>query len=642
MFIPETMQKLNIFVKKGDLKPAAVALARLGRLHLSGGGDEHWSDRTPEWRSLVDAFEDHKHRLEKLAQALQITDRQGQPPQDLDPREDPDPIDQSLQEIESTVGDWRKNHRQAQNDAEQVGNRIREMHLLAGLETPIEEIRTSEYLHRVVGTIPRKNLENLKVVLFRVPFVIIPIRVEDPRVLVVAATSRNFREILDRALRAIFFEPVSLEVDVRGQPAEVLDALQRQQAECEQRLADLDKARADLAERFAPRLAGLRDRIEADLRVARAVTGFDRHGDVFLISGWIPQRSVDALMTAVESATEGRSDVELVTPVPGGRRRTPTFLRNPRILRPFEKIVAIFGYPDYGEIDPTPLVAFSFVLMYGMMFGDVGHGLMLATLGVLLQRRFAAKAAAVGSVLVTAGLSATVFGFLYGSVFGREDVLPALWLHPLGSILEILTASIVAGIGLINIGFLIHLLKSVRIRNWGAFFFDRNGMAGIGLYWAIMGGGYAALRQELPLSVLAVLIAAPAVLVFLQEPLARLVAGERPLIEEDWGTFGAQAFFETFETLMRFVSNSLSFVRLGAFAVAHAAFIGVVFSVAEIGGEMLRWPILLIGTLLVVGFEGLIVGIQALRLEYYEFFSKFYQGGGRRFAPLRLPETNLD
>lgn len=641
MFVSEKMQKLNIFVKKADLKSAVVTLAKLGQLHLSRSGEEDWSDRTPEWRRLVDTFEDRKHRVHELTQTLRIENLPAQPLQEIDPEQDPDAIDATLQKIEAAIEDWQEKYRQARKNAERCRNQIVEMRLLSGLDTPVEALRETEYLHRVFGTIPRESLENLKVVLFRVPFVIIPIQVEDRRVLVAAATSRNYREILERALQVIFFEPVSVDADLRGRPAEVLPRLEQQRAECEQRLADLEEKRADLAKRFARRLSGMHDRIEGNLRVARAVTGFDRQGDVFLISGWIPQTSVDAVMTSVQTATDGRADLELVTPLPGGRRRIPTLVRNPALLRPFEKITATFGYPDYGEIDPTPLVAVSFVLMYGMMFGDIGHGLMLAALGVWIRQRFV-DSAAVGTVLMAAGISASIFGFFYGSLFGREDILPALWLHPLDSILEILTASIIAGVALINIGFLIHVVKTLRIRNWGALFFDRNGLSGICLYWAVVGGGYAVFRQALPVAVLAAVMALPAVLIFLQEPLTRLVSGERPLVEENWATFGVQALFETFETLIRFVSNTLSFVRLGAFAVAHAGFVGVVFSLAETGGEMLRWPVILIGTLIVVGFEGLIVGIQALRLEYYEFFGKFYQGGGRPFAPLRLPETGMD
>jgi len=570
---------------------------------------------------------------------LQIADGSSPGSPGLRPHQDTELVDQTLEEIERQVERWQDERRRIEKQSERLQNLIRETQLLSGLDTPIEEIRKPEYLHRLVGTIPRRNLENLKVVLFRVPFVIIPLSTGAQRVLIVAATSRNYSEILERALQIIFFEPVTLEEEMRGAPAEALQRFEQQKADCDRQRVELEQERAALAEDWAHRLVGLRYRIESNLRVARAVTGFDRHENVFLISGWIPERAVDSVMTTVANATEGRADIEMVTPLPGGRRRVPTFLRNPLFLRPFEKIVSTFGFPEYEEIDPTPLVAISFILMYGMMFGDVGHGLMLAGIGVWIRRRFDSESGVIGTVLTTAGLSAAVFGFLYGSFFGREDILPALWLHPLESIGQILIASVLAGIVLINIGFSIHLVKTIRTRNWGSFLFGRSGVAGIGLYWALVGGGYAAFHEKLPLEILAVLVAAPTVAIFLQEPLMRLVSGERPLVEESWATFGAQAFFETFETLIRFVSNTLSFVRLGAFAVAHAGFIGVVFALAETGGELLQWPVLLLGTLLVVGFEGLIVGIQALRLEYYEFFGKFYQGGGRRFAPLRLPDS---
>jgi len=639
MFFPEKMRKVNIFVTKDDVEAATVALARSGQLHLSRGGDEEWSDRTPGWRKLVDACENRRHRAGKLAEILKVSDAAPEAEQNLPPLQDKKDIDSILREIEEPVEDWRNERREVENEFKRLRNLIQEIRLLTGLDTPIEEIRKPEYLHRVIGTIPREDLENLKVVLFRVPFVIIPISAEGQRVLIVAATSRNHAEILDRALQVLFFEPVSLEEDLRGRPADALQRYERRQNDCKQRLADLERRRTAMRERFARRLAGLQHRIEADLRVARAVTGYDRHGDVFLISGWIPEDAVETVMTTVATATDGRADVELLEAVPGGRRPVPTFLRNPRLLKPFEKIVSTFGFPGYGEVDPTPLVAVSFLLMYGMMFGDVGHGLMLTAAGLLIRRRYREKAAAIGSILIAAGLSAAVFGALYGSIFGLEHILPHLWLHPLDSILEILSASVVAGIILINIGFTAHLIKTIRVRSWSALLFSRSGLAGIGLYWTLVGGGYAAVLGVMAPKVLMVLVFIAAAVVFLREPLGRLVSGERPLVEEDWASFGVQSFFETFETVIGYVSNTLSFVRLGAFAVAHAGFIGVVFSLAEISGEVLRWPVILVGTLIVVGLEGLIVGIQALRLEYYEFFGKFYEGGGRSFSPMRLSET---
>jgi V/A-type H+-transporting ATPase subunit I len=126
------------------------------------------------------------------------------------------------------------------------------------------------------------------------------------------------------------------------------------------------------------------------------------------------------------------------------------------------------------------------------------------------------------------------------------------------------------------------------------------------------------------------------------EMLKRLVDGHRPLIVGGLGTYAIQAIFELFETLVSFLSNSLSYVRVGAFAVAHVGLSAVVFILAGLAGpshSIGYWLVIVLGNLFIVGFEGLIVGIQTMRLEYYEFFSKFFTGGGMRYDPLTLLST---
>ena len=142
-----------------------------------------------------------------------------------------------------------------------------------------------------------------------------------------------------------------------------------------------------------------------------------------------------------------------------------------------------------------------------------------------------------------------------------------------------------------------------------------------------------------------VLTAVGAVAILFSDVFKRLVANERPLIEGGIATYAIQAFFELFETMISFLSNSLSFVRVGAFAVAHGFVSGVIFTMADlvspVGHNIFWFLIVAIGTIVVVGFEGLIVGIQTMRLEYYELFSKFFKGGGLKYEPL-LVNTIVD
>jgi V/A-type H+-transporting ATPase subunit I len=307
-------------------------------------------------------------------------------------------------------------------------------------------------------------------------------------------------------------------------------------------------------------------------------------------------------------------------------------------------LVTTYARPQYGEVDPTIVIALIFPVLFGAMFGDAGQGLVLAGLGWLLASRKVKSLkgmASLGPIVIACGVMATIFGFLYGSFFGFEDIIPALWKHPVENIMEILILTIIVGVVLLSVGFLISIFNAFKLRDWGKLFFDHYGLAGLVLYWSLVGLAAGALVGNFPIpaTVFIPFAIIGGVGVMLSEMWKNLVEGHRPLIEGGLGTFAFQAFFEVFETLISFFSNSLSFVRVGAFAVAHGSLSAVFFILADLASPshgIGYWFVFLIGNIFIVGFEGLIVSIQTMRLSYYEFFGKFFSGGGKRFEPLTL------
>jgi V/A-type H+-transporting ATPase subunit I len=207
--------------------------------------------------------------------------------------------------------------------------------------------------------------------------------------------------------------------------------------------------------------------------------------------------------------------------------------------------------------------------------------------------------------------------------------------------MQILVVAIGAGVVLLTVGFLLGILNAWRARDWGRLLFDHNGVAGLVLYWTLIGLSAAIFVRGFPVRPLVFVV--PAVVagltVMFSELLTRLIAGHRPLVEGGLGTYAISTVFELFETLISFFSNSLSYVRVGAFAVAHGGLSAVVFILAEMVSPtrgLGYWIVVALGNLFIIGFEGLIVGIQTMRLEYYEFFSKFFAGGGMRYQPISL------
>ena len=319
----------------------------------------------------------------------------------------------------------------------------------------------------------------------------------------------------------------------------------------------------------------------------------------------------------------------------------PTKLLNPRLFQPFELFIKMYGLPAYNEIDPTILIGITYSFLFGFMFGDVGQGLCLLFGGFLL---FRLKKVSLAAIISCCGFFSTIFGFLFGSVFGFEDVIHAVWLRPMehmtnlpfiGKLNTVFIAAICIGMGIILLTMILNIINSIRSHDPERTFFDTNGAAGL-IFYASLVLTIVLYMTGKPIPASAILIlmfGIPLLLIFFKEPLTALLERKAAGLPEGKGMFVIQGFFELFEVLLSYFSNTLSFVRVGAFAISHAAMMGVVLmlSGAEAGNP--NWIGVILGNLFVCGMEGLIVGIQVLRLEYYELFSRFYRGTGRAFKP---------
>lgn len=362
----------------------------------------------------------------------------------------------------------------------------------------------------------------------------------------------------------------------------------------------------------------------------------------FILCGWMTQKDAEKLEKEVGQDSdlfclfEEGYESKLAKP--------PTKLQNPKFFKPFEMFVRMYGLPDYNEFDPTIFMAITYSFIFGAMFGDVGQGFLLFLGGALLYKF---KKMDLAAIVSRCGLFSMLFGFLFGSVFGFENVIEAVWLHPvsamttlpfIGKLNTVFVVAIALGMGLVLLTMIFHIINGFKAKDMEAALFDTNGIAGLVFYAAVVAVVVLFMTgQKLPAAiVLVVMFVVPLLVMALKEPLTALVEKKSEIMPKEKGMFFVQAFFELFEVLLSYFSNTLSFVRIGAFAVSHAAMMEVVLMLAgaENGGNP-NWVVIVLGNLFVCGMEGLIVGIQVLRLQYYEFFSRFYKGGGREFKPYR-------
>jgi V/A-type H+-transporting ATPase subunit I len=358
---------------------------------------------------------------------------------------------------------------------------------------------------------------------------------------------------------------------------------------------------------------------------------------MYLLSGWIPEDTYEYIKRTIDEEAPRTSIIaEPVKDIMYSGVRIPTMLRNNRLVRAFQDVVALYSVPSYGEVDPAPFVAITFILFFGFMFGDVGHGALLFLAAAYLgKKRILSKS--LSYVMKCASCSSAVFGCLYGSVFGLEDLIPAIWLSPMHNTGLLFGVAIIIGVVMISIGMILNMIIRYRERDFGKLLFDGQGLAGLFVYWGSAIAVYVSVMKvptPFPAAYLWYVIFAVLLLTLFRDTLARTILHER--VERESATLQV---FEVLHNLMNYFTNTASFVRLAAFALNHVALSFAVMLISKMlgdmpGGAVLRVIVLIFGNMFIVGLEGLIVFIQVLRLEYYEFFSKFYRGGGSVFKPV--------
>jgi V/A-type H+-transporting ATPase subunit I len=384
------------------------------------------------------------------------------------------------------------------------------------------------------------------------------------------------------------------------------------------------QVRDGLRERFGSRLHEARLRLALARPLAEAaLDGVRGKGRLAALSGWIPKRQKGALSDTLEAHFHGRYWLDVREPLPGEIAQVPSLVRYPGWLRPFVPLVKSYGIPRYGEFDPALPFAFTYLLLFGAMFGDIGHGAVILLLAIVLYRRLG-RMAWVG---IAAGAMSMLFGVLYGSIFGHEDILTPLWLSPLHDPIRVLTIAVGFGVGFISFTLLVNARNQFIAGHIGKALFDSTGLAGLVFYLGAVGSlaslaGAAELAQ--PAGALAGLgIVTIAAFKWIE---ARSGLGERILV----------TLIETLETGINLFSNTLSFMRVAAFSLNHVALALAVFTLAGGLGTAGHWLTIVLGNIVIIVLEGAIVAIQALRLMYYEGFSRFFNGDGTEFVPLRL------
>ena len=653
MFKPAPMIKLNVILADRHRDAVTTALGHAGFVHLSNapseseGGLLHPVNREEEIRSLEASLS----AFRQLKDLLEIPDR----PMDAPP---PDPLPS---DFEAELATAAKEAARAQaaletlkDNAAALNNRIKTLSLFPVRQIPLASLRDLRFLYLAIGTLPLAAVPQARVRLEPLA-VVNPI---DPSsaaadVPLVITALREHRFEIESILDALGF--VSLELP------EGDGTVEEETAQALKKLAEISVERHDrrqlmgqLATRFGRLIEWKCDLLKDRIAGLHAQSHYGQTLRACCLTGWIPENQ-EAEARRIIARAAGESAIITVTPAPpgsggtDGRAQVPVKLSSHPLLKPFQAMITAYGTPRYNEIDPSLFVATTVVIMFGIMFGDVGHGLilLLAGLGLLGSRHPKIQPLkAAGPLFLFCGASAMLAGFAYGSVFGREGLMPALWLQPLENTTTLFAYAIGFGVACISIALLFNMINQFRARAYTQALFDKNGLAGILFYWGALAlGGLAITGHPVAPLAWAGVVGLPLLVLLLREPLHLLHARRQGLPATDLSIAWLTAFIETADTVSSLFSNTVSFVRVGAFALSHAALCLAVYAIAEmlhgvLGGSWLSWMVIVLGNLFVIGLEALLVLIQITRLEYFELFAKYFKGDGLPYAPFKLEPMN--
>jgi V/A-type H+-transporting ATPase subunit I len=387
-----------------------------------------------------------------------------------------------------------------------------------------------------------------------------------------------------------------------------------------------------------------------------------------LFSGWVPADQAETVRQAIMMASDGQCVIEWTEATEVDRAEVPVAITSPKVLKPFQNMVNNYATPEYGTVNPTIFVMVAYLSMFGLMFADLGQGFVLLIAGLLFSRSYKKNPLKsegmitrnVANLLIYLGLSSMLFGILFGSTFGLE-LFPALWFPfeavvaghaPSGSLVTdvygILGITIKFGIVIIYAGLILNWINLTRKRAFLTLVLDKNGIVGgllfgIGLYmgFGFVNSGYHSFPSQRWI--------APAVAIsllglflrpFIHAFIEAKESGKRPAIGALVMDGVMEWLVDVLEIFTGYLSNTLSFMRVAGLGIAHASLMESFRQLSGLAGGAGGLAIFILGNVLVIVLEGLSAGIQSLRLNYYEFFSRYFTGKGVAYRPVGLTTTS--
>lgn len=554
----------------------------------------------------------------------------------------------------------------ATDEAHKVNEAYKEAMAFSNLKVSYSELEHLSFLSLRIGRIPENQYEDLK---YRLEGSAVVIKLGNDSSHVLVASSKKGRFALDAELKNHNFVELEVPAEFKGVPESALKGLEQKKAESDKNLKELIAEKSNFAETHQAQIEKLLGSFTIAVQIEDVTRRLESTELVYRITGWIPASETENYMKGLDELTEGRIAIRAYEPfevpsVMSGKEQVPVKLKHGKFVKSFERMIFSYGSPVYGAIDPTPFVAVFFTILFGIMFGDFGQGLFFVLFGILML----CNVIKVGGwnkfapIFMAIGISSSIMGLLTGEFFGTETVLEpfAEWVTglfgtPRAPILKLMPSAdpksiyvmfgvfgVAVAIGFVinTCGLVLNIINNLGRKRYAEALLGKNGLAGAVFFWYVIAlvlrivlAKHAVAAYDVIIILVSLFFAAFA------EPFERALNHEKPLFENGFGTYVISGAVELIEVVSGYLSNTVSFVRVGAFALSHAVLNFTILTLTEmVGGPRSIGGIIVLiaGNALIIVLEGMIVAIQVIRLQYYEFFSKFFHETGKEFKPFRF------
>lgn len=554
-------------------------------------------------------------------------------------------VDTDLKELKTRIGEKVVSINSLSKKVEQLEGFRKKVKGITNSDINFNQLRNLNYFEYEIGLLSRenklqirKNYENISAIVIQIG------NIEDSREdMYLVLYPKQYKEETDRLLKSLNWVEIQVPKDLEGNIAEILVLIDKKIAQLLKEIKQLEVAIQENKEETHLLLNRIFTRIQLEQRILDIKQEIMHGNNLFVLNAWVRKKERKKVEEKIGDITDKFVIIAKETKELDRKVIAPTKMKNNWFVRPFETIVKLYGLPSYNEIDPTPFLALTFCLMFGIMFGDIGQGLVYFLVGVALYK----KNEVAGGILTRLGGSSILFGFVYGSLFGLEHEqlpwLPSLIGSPLSTtnIPLILITGVVLGVLVLSISFLMGIYNALKNDNIEEGLFGKNGITGYVFYLGLIltAVSIVGVIPVSPFVFLGIMVIALIVMVF-KEPLANIIMKKKPYIHGDKSSYFVESGFEGVETILNALSNAISFIRVGAFALNHAGlFLAFLVMSDMTSNVVLKVIILILGNLLILTLEGLVVFIQGLRLQYYEMFSKYFKGDGIEYKPIKLEQS---